>query len=130
MISLSNSLGIARYSLLTNIAKCANICLGSVEKFTGNTIIEFGLMFCFSQFRDSLKATFIKLTAALLAPSTKKKVFQCFLYISKHMSTMSCGLALEYSSADNTLILCSSFKNSVNTISVLLEEKPKSTPTL
>ena len=41
------------------------------------------------------------------------------------MSTMSCGFAFSNSSAYRTLILRSSFKNSVNTMAVLLEPKPR-----
>ena len=91
IINLSYSLGIARYSFDNSIANCANICLCSVAKLTGNIFIEFGLMLCLllSQFSDSLNATFIKLTAALSAPSTKNHVFQCFLYKSKQRLTIS-----------------------------------------
>jgi len=89
--------GIQRYSFETSVAICANICLCSVPKLTGRIFIDSGIILLFSQFRDSPNATFIKFTAALLAPSTKNQVFQCFRYRLKHMSTMSWGFAFSNS---------------------------------
>ena len=119
IINLSNSSGIARYSLLMSMCKCANICLCSVAKLTGSTFHASGLGPCLllSHFRDSLNATFIKLTKALLAPSIQNQVFQCFLYRLKTEVNNILRVRFQISFAENPN-LRSSFKNSVKTTAV------------
>ena len=66
-------LDISCLSLRASVITCSYVLSG---KLTGIIFINSGLASFESQFKDSSNATFIKLTAALFAPSTKNKVFQ------------------------------------------------------